>query len=344
MDMSFDSLHRARRRHRHEKGGGRGQDLPHGSRPNLASTLPAVVAAQHRMIGRIRVDWPVAGDFSRVAADGGVIFGGTSTEARFRNPAPMTDPPRNDVAAAAGQLLSLLSNATHLDLFLERMVHLAAEVVTPSAACGLTLRRDCQPFTVVSSDGFAAQADEIQYGANEGPCLESLRHGVVVQVDDLSRDSRWPRYRPHAVAHGVVSSLSLPLTVGGQTVAALNLYADRPAAFAGAARQHATVFAAQGAAALALALRQFDQAQIQQQLLEAVTSRSVIDQAIGILMSQQRCNATVAFDLLRQASQHRNRRLRDIAVDIVTNVTGEPPRLPTPFVIQPIAPAPTDRN
>jgi GAF domain-containing protein len=257
----------------------------------------------------------------------------------------MNDPPSNPLAAAAGQLLSLLSNATHLDVFLDRMVRLAGEVVTPPAACGLTLRRDGQPFTVVSSEDFAAQADEIQYGAQQGPCLDSLRHGIVVQVDDLARDDRWARYRPHAVAHGVVSSLSLPLSIDGHTVAALNLYSKRPNGFDGPQRQHAEAFAAQGAAALALALRQFDQAQVQQQLLEALTSRSVIDQAIGILMSQQRCNATVAFDLLRQASQQRNRKLRDIAAEIIVNVTGEPPRRPADFKIPPHSTGPrTERD
>jgi len=243
----------------------------------------------------------------------------------------MIDPPVNALAAASGELLTLLSSATHLDVFLDRMVHLAAEVVTPWAACGLTLRRDGLPFTVVSSEDFAAQADEIQYGAGQGPCLDSLQSGEVVQVDDLAQDERWPDYRPSAVAHGVVSSLSLPLAVAGQTVAALNLYSNRPAAFDGPARQHAEAFAAQGAAALALALRQFDQAQLQQQLFEALASRSVIDQAIGILIGQQRCNAAAAFDLLRQASQHRNRKLRDVAADIITNITGESPRPPTQF-------------
>ncbi len=247
----------------------------------------------------------------------------------------MTDPVHDPLAAAYGQLLSLLSNAPHLDLFLGRVVHLAVGVVNPPAACGITLRRDHQPFTVVSSNDLAAQVDEIQYGADEGPCLDSLREGIVVQVDDLTREERWKAYRTHAVAHGVISSLSLPLTVDGQTVAALNLYSSRPAAFDGLPRQHAKAFAGQCSAALSLALRQIDQAHVQQQLLEAVTSRSVIDQAIGILMGQQRCTATAAFDLLRQASQHRNRKLRDLAADIITNVTGEPPHPPADFIIEP---------
>jgi GAF domain-containing protein len=250
----------------------------------------------------------------------------------------MTAPDDNRLAVASAQLLSLLSDASHLDVFLHRVVHLAADVVSPPAAVGLTLQRDDQPFTVVSSNNLASQVDEIQYGRDQGPCLDSLRKGIIVQVDDLTRESRWDGYPTHALAHGVLSSLSLPLAIDGQTVAALNLYSNQPAAFDGPPRQHATAFAGQCSAALALALRQFSQAQVQQQLIEAVTSRSVIDQAIGILMGQQRCTATVAFDLLRQASQHRNRKLRDVAADIITNITGEPPQRPADFKIEPRGP------
>jgi GAF domain-containing protein len=243
-------------------------------------------------------------------------------------------PDTSDPAAltsAYRQLFGVLVESPNVDAFLDEVVRLAAEVVTPAAAGGITVRRDGRPFTVSSSDDLAAQVDETQYGADEGPCLDTLRTGIVNQVDDLSREERWDRYRPRAIAHGVVSSLSLPLAVDGHTVAALNLYSDQPAAFSGPVRQHAEAFAAQCGAALALALRQTHQAQVQQQLGEAMATRSIIDQAIGILMGQQRCNATTAFDLLRQASQHRNRKLRNIATDIITNVTGEPPHPPTDF-------------
>jgi GAF domain-containing protein len=251
----------------------------------------------------------------------------------------MDEPSSTTLAAASAQLLNLLTGGPDLNRFLDRVVVLAAEVVTPAAACGLTIRRDGRPFTVASSSAVAAQVDEIQYGADEGPCLDSLRGGRAVQVDDLAADDRWDRYRPHAVAHGVGSSLSLPLAVDGQVLGALNLYSPQRAAFAGPARQHIEAFAAQCAAALALVLRQADQEELQRQLGAALASRSIIDQAIGILMSQQRCRADAAFDLLRQASQHRNRKLRDVAADIITNVTGSPPLPPAAFRTGDTAPA-----
>ena len=234
-------------------------------------------------------------------------------------------------SAGYRQLLDLLVESPTLDAFLDDVARLAAAVVTPAAACGITVRRDDRPFTVSASDDLAAQVDEIQYGADEGPCLDALRSGVVTQIDDLAEEERWDRYRPHAIAHGVVSSLSLPLSVDGQSLGALNLYSVQRAAFGGAQRQHAEAFAGQCAAALAVILRQAQQAQVQEQLGEAIASRAIIDQAIGILMAQHRCNASTAFDLLRQASQHRNRKLRDLAAAIITNISGEPPDAPAPF-------------
>jgi GAF domain-containing protein len=209
---------------------------------------------------------------------------------------------------------------------LDKVADLAAQAMTPAAACGITVRRDGQPFSAATSNALAAQVDQIQYSTGEGPCLEALGSGTVVQVDDLSREGRWDHYLPHALAHGVVGSLSLPLNVDGETLGALNLYSTVPAAFAGAPRVQAETFAAQCAAALTVSLRHVRQAEAQRQLAEAMVSSSVIDQAIGILMAQQRCDAPTAFDLLRQASQNRNRKLREIAADIITNVSGQPPQ------------------
>jgi AmiR/NasT family two-component response regulator len=57
-------------------------------------------------------------------------------------------------------------------------------------------------------------------------------------------------------------------------------------------------------------------------LQSALDSRSVIDQALGIVMDAQHCNAETAFAVLRNASQHRNEKLRDIAVRIVSSTSS----------------------
>ncbi len=62
------------------------------------------------------------------------------------------------------------------------------------------------------------------------------------------------------------------------------------------------------------------------QLRSSMASRSVIDQAAGVIMATERCAQDKAFALLRTVSQNTNVKLRDLAVTIVTSVSGEPPR------------------
>ena len=132
-----------------------------------------------------------------------------------------------------------------------------------------------------------------------------------------------------AAASGIRSCLSLPLSAEG-IIGALNLYAPVPDAFGEAEIRRAEVFAASASAALALAARQASATVLTGQLREALASRAVIDQAIGIIMAQERCTSDEAFGILRNASQNRNLKLREIAHQIVTSVSGQPPQ-PGPF-------------
>jgi GAF domain-containing protein len=250
---------------------------------------------------------------------------------RDERPARMVAESETGNILAYGGLVTLLVDSPQLDGFLEQVIRLAAEVVTPAAAGGITFDREGRFVTAATSAPLAAQVDEAQYGADSGPCLDALRQGEVVATDDLATETRWPEFASFAVAHGLGSSLSLPLRVGDRTIGALNLYAHEPAAFRGPARRHAEAFAVQCGAALTVALRQSDAAVLRRQLTEAMAARSIIDQALGILMAQQRCTAEQAFDLLRQASQHRNRKLREVAAELVTKVSGNPPQPPAPF-------------
>jgi GAF domain-containing protein len=150
--------------------------------------------------------------------------------------------------------------------------------------------------------------------------------GKFIEVEDQLIDDRWPTYRDSAVELGVRCSLSYPLAVQDRIVGALNVYGfQRPHGFTEEDRQRVATFATQAATALAVAMRFAKQAEISDQLEAALTSRSVIDQAIGVLMGQQRCDAETAFALLRSHSQHNNRKLRDVAIDLITRITGQPP-------------------
>lgn len=223
-------------------------------------------------------------------------------------------------------LQTLLLSTPSVEDFLAEVTRLAAGAVAVPSSCGVTTTSESGPRTIATSDRRAALVDEEQYSDGEGPCLEALRSGKFIAVEDQAADDRWPTYRDGAVELGVACSLSYPLSVQDQVVGALNVYGfERPHAFSDDDRRRTATFAAQAATALAVAMRFAKQADISRQLEEALTSRTVIDQAIGVLMGQQRCDADTAFALLRTHSQNNNRKLRDVAAELLTRLTGQPP-------------------
>lgn len=235
-------------------------------------------------------------------------------------------------AVPAVALQELLLDFDSLDDFLRESAALAARVTSPDSFCGITFRRNSSPLTVASSDARAARLDEVQYGSSTGPCLEALSTGAVVHVPDMAREQRWDGFAAYALSEGVRSSLSLPMTIGGETAGACNLYSGRENAFDDEVRSRASDFAQQAAAtAMTLALRLIEHNAIEDQLRQALGSRSTIDQAMGIVMGQQRCDVEQAFAILRRTSQNRNVKLRDVATEVVERVSGKAPPAPPAF-------------
>ncbi|MFL6143711.1 MAG: GAF and ANTAR domain-containing protein [Labedaea sp.] len=229
-------------------------------------------------------------------------------------------------ARAAIELQELLLDTEDIQDFLDQLARVAAAIVA-GGSCGITLRRDGRAMTVASSDDRATRVDEVQYGHDQGPCLSSLRTGEINVIDDLAEDMRWGDYRMDALAHGIRSSVSIPLRHGTHSVGALNLYSDRPHAFGTDEQAEARRFGAEAGRVVALAVRLAQQAELAANLKAALTSRSTIDQAIGVIMGQNRCTADEAFHLLRSASQNRNVKLREVAAQILSAVsrTAPPP-------------------
>ena len=57
-----------------------------------------------------------------------------------------------------------------------------------------TLLRGEKPFTAAYYGEMALEADELQYEEGYGPCMDAGRGGVVLRVDDMRTEQRWPDY------------------------------------------------------------------------------------------------------------------------------------------------------
>jgi len=239
----------------------------------------------------------------------------------------MAEPPAAAVAPRGTALHDLLLSTEDLETFLQDLAEAAAGSL-PGVSAGVTVTRGGRPTTVASSDATAVLLDEVQYHQGEGPCLTAMRTGETVRIDDTATESRFGAYVPYARELGLGSSLALPLAGRDGTTGAVNLYAGRPRAFGEGEQEEAARFAADASRALEVALRLVDQVERVEQLQAALTSRTVIDQAIGVVMGQNRCSADEAFAVLRAASQRRNVKLRTLAGEIVDalNARADRPR------------------
>ncbi|MEU4232045.1 GAF and ANTAR domain-containing protein [Nonomuraea sp. NPDC026600] len=238
----------------------------------------------------------------------------------------MADSPMDakSVAATLRELSAVMHGAEDLGMALRHLADLAAAMPGRPMA-GVTLRQDGRVQTVASSAAHVRVFDEIQYRGGQGPCLDAMATGEPVLATDLATETRWSDYPPRMLAHGVRSVHSEPLRVEGVWLGALNLYSRRPGALVHEARRAARLTAEHIGLLLDAALRSARQIELATQLREALGTRAIIDQALGILMGEHHWTAHDAFDLLRQISQQQNRKVREVSSDLIQSVSGHPP-------------------
>jgi transcriptional regulator with GAF, ATPase, and Fis domain len=222
-----------------------------------------------------------------------------------------------DLRAALGSLSGLLMTSQPLDLTLTRVAGFAVTAIPGADGVGLTLIEAGQPDTIVASTDFVRVVDEVQYRIGEGPCLQAVADRRTQLSGSLGGETRWPRFGPRAGRLGVNSALSLPLLLTDRVVGALNVYAHDRDVFTASAVRMGERFSAPAAVAVANAQVLAQTQRLAAQLESALTSRAVIDQAIGIVMSRSGASAAEAFDVLRARSQHDHVKLADVARRLV---------------------------
>jgi GAF domain-containing protein len=230
---------------------------------------------------------------------------------------------RSDLAKSLTALGQFVLSEQSLQESLQRVAELSVRAVYGCDGAGVTWVTEGKPTTVTAAGDFVRRIDEIQYSLDEGPCLQAYLSQDPVLTEDLEEEQRWPRFTPAALLHGLRGLVAAPLTVRGTRLGALNVYALQARVFDESTMETAALFAEQASIVLANA-EAFTRAQAAAVSLEqALTSRSVIDMAKGIVMAREACGPSEAFDVLRQMSQTQHRKLRDIARELIEQVQRE---------------------
>jgi len=222
-----------------------------------------------------------------------------------------------DLRASLSALSRLSTCGLGLEDLLVQVATLAVQAIPRADGAGLTMIENERSDIVVASAPFVKDIDAIQYGIDEGPGVSAVEERTTIRSGSLGGDPRWPRFGPRAGRLGVHSGLSLPLVTPDSIVGAINVYAHTKDAFDDEAADLGESFAAPAAIAVQNAQLLAKAKRLAASLQNALSTRAVIDQAVGILMSRAGCTADEAFDRLRQLSQTRNTKLTVVAQSLV---------------------------
>ncbi|TRY18345.1 GAF and ANTAR domain-containing protein [Tessaracoccus rhinocerotis] len=225
-----------------------------------------------------------------------------------------TTPSLDDVAAQLQDLNARLRAAG--DEPMAQAVAAAAIAMVPGARwCSITVQEKDRFRSLVASDELAKRVDQIQYEARTGPCLEAITSERIIVVKDLREETRWPGYSGPTAELGVRSIYSHPLHLldDERSTAGLNLYSDEVGAFDASSHPMTTVLATYAALGISTVITR-DRSE---QLEKALRTNRGIAMAMGVLMSAHDVDSEDAFSLLRIASQSTNRRISDIAEEVI---------------------------
>jgi GAF domain-containing protein len=220
-----------------------------------------------------------------------------------------------DQLAAAARSMQGWSST---QLTLEKVVLVAAEMIQGCDLVGISIVHNDGIDTPVGSDEALNRIDELQFVLQEGPCYDALRMHEIVHSRDLANDQRWPRWGPLVAKEaGVVSIVSYRLYTTKDILGAMNLYSTKPDAFDADDIANGQALAAHVGVALAASTNV-------EHLELAISNRTVIGQAEGILMERYDIPPDQAFAVLRRVSQSRNVKLNRVAEELVR--TRETPK------------------
>jgi GAF domain-containing protein len=228
--------------------------------------------------------------------------------------------PLVDVAEALRDVARSLEAEPDLQHVLEAIVAAATDTVPGAEQAGVSLRAGKLLQTVASTSDLTKRINNIEHELDEGPCLQALLDHRSYRIDDMSADTRWPRFAAAAEAHGVRSMLGYRLFTSGRTLGTLDLYSSGPNAFDADSEVVGELFAAHAAIALIGSTQQAE-------WRRALSSRDTVGMAKGILMQRERITDGKAFNLLASTSQKANikvHHLAELLVDEANNTASRP--------------------
>lgn len=160
------------------------------------------------------------------------------------------------------------------------------------------------------TDPVVEELYERQIADGQGPAFDAVAGRHTISVPNVAAESRWPQWAARVRAAGINSVIHIPLTTPVHTIGVLSLFSAKTHAFSDDDEAIAYLLAQHASIAVA-------DARHDETMAQAVDARKIVGQAMGILMERFDVDEDRAFAILRRYSQDSNRKLRDVAQDLI---------------------------
>jgi hypothetical protein len=172
--------------------------------------------------------------------------------------------------------------------------------------------------TFHATDRIARELEEWQLSFGEGPCVDAFNDGGPVLVSDIDVAEcrqRWPVFTPAARESGARAVFALPLQVGAIRLGVLDLYRAVPGPLRRGELADALAYAdAVGTLLLETTAEEGDAAWWRD---DPTANQAEVHQATGMILAQLSVTAEEAFARLRAYAFRHDRRLGDVAREVV---------------------------
>lgn len=222
-----------------------------------------------------------------------------------------------DVERDIQRLDAMFRNERTLATKLEAVAELVQRSVPQCDSASISLTVQESMFTGATSSQLAIEADLVQYGVDEGPCLSSARRQTPIRVDALQHDERFVHFAPGAIEIGIESVLSMPLVSDGRTVGSFNLYSRAPSAFRPDDPERVSGLLAYAVDLIATSTLYEASVEVLARLVETVRRAGQVEIAVGLLIFTRGMSPSVAFEHLRHHAAAQGASVVDLAEDLI---------------------------
>lgn len=190
-----------------------------------------------------------------------------------------------------------------------------------ASGAGLMMINDQSVLSAVAATDEPGHLLEVrQQEIGHGPCVDSLTLDRVVTTADLASDDRWPGLTPELPDRGVRAVLGVPVHADQVPIGSLNVYRDQPGEWDPSEIAALEAYSGLIESLLVTALQAHHRGELAEQLQHALNHRVMIERAVGVIMGRQDLGAVAAFNQLRSAARNSERKISDIAAEILAEI------------------------